>query len=526
VRKEGYSLKKVTKIIGAAKSKDKLRKIRVAAYCRVSTDSDAQLESLETQKSHYESYIMSRSDWTFAGLYYDEGITGTKKDRRPELMRMIADCEAGKIDLIVTKSISRFSRNTTDCLELVRKLLSLHIPIYFEKENINTGTMESELFLSILSSMAESESVSIAENSKWSIQKRFENGTFKISYPPYGYDWDGQQMIVNEEQAAIVREIFSDVLSGKSSTAIAKGLNERGVPSKRGGKWNATTVRSMIANEKYTGDCLFQKTYTDGEFNRHVNHGEKSQYVVRNHHEAIISHEDAEAAKAMILQHAKEKGLQTGAGKYLNRYAFTGKIICGECGSTFKRRTHYCTDGQYIAWTCTTHIEDKTRCSMLYIRDDRLKLAFVTMMNKLVFAHRRILKPYNEALQHSPADSPMRRIQELQTILAENTEKRETLSRLMAQGIIDQVLYNRENNVLLTEAGKYKREMECLSNNISSSVSTLAAANDLLHFAEKGVMLDAFDDELFNRHVDRIIVISRDEVSFELKCGLSLHERM
>ena len=519
-------MKKVTKIDKTAQSNIRLQKIRVAAYCRFSTDSDAQLESLEAQKSHYESYIRTRSDWTFAGLYYDEGITGTKKDKRPELMRMVSDCEAGKIDLVVTKSISRFSRNTTDCLELVRKLLGLHIPIYFEKENINTGTMESELFLSILSSMAESESVSIAENSKWSIQKRFENGTFKISYPPYGYDWDGQQMTVNKEQAAIVKEIFSAVLSGKSCVAIARALNERDIPAKRGGKWDASTIRSMIANEKYTGDCLFQKTYSDAEFNRHINHGEKNQYIVQNHHEAIITHEDAEAARAMILQHAREKGIRAESSKYQNRYAFTGKIICGECGSTFKRRTHYCIDSQYIAWVCATHIEDKTKCSMKYIRDNELKLAFVTMMNKLIFTHRRILKPYIEALQNSPVDSPMKRIQELQTMLAANTEKRETLSRLMTQGIIDQVLYNRENNFLLSEAENKKREMEALSNNISGSVSTLASANDLLHFTEKGVMLDAFDDELFTRHVDRIIVVSREEVCFELKCGLSLHERM
>lgn len=526
MRKGGYPLKKVTKIDKTEQSKLKLQKIRVAAYCRVSTNSDAQLESLETQKSHYESYIRLRSDWTFAGIYYDEGITGTKKEKRPELMRMISDCEAGKIDLIVTKSISRFSRNTTDCLELVRKLLDLHVPIYFEKENINTGTMESELLLSLLSSMAENESVSIAENSKWSIKKRFESGTFKISYPPYGYEWDGKQMIVNEEEAAVVKEIFSAVLSGKSCTAIAKDLNKRAVPSKRSSKWNDTTIRNMIANEKYTGDCIFQKTYSDAGFKRHVNHGEKNQYVAHDHHEAIVSHEDAKAAQAMIFQHAKEKGIQSETEKYQKRYAFTGKVICGECGSTFKRRIHYCTSGQYIAWACRTHIEEKTRCSMKYIRDDKLKLAFVTMMNKLVFAHRRILKPYVKALQDSPVDSPMRRIQELQTMLAENTEKRETLSRLMAQGIIDQIIFNSENNVLLSDAKRYKGEIASLSSNISSSAGTLTAANDLLHFTEKGVMLDAFDDELFTRHVNQIIVVSREEVIFELKCGLSLHERM
>ena len=173
-------MKKITKI-SSDKPKQNAKKLRVAVYCRVSTDNDAQLESLEAQKKHYENYISKREDWTFAGLYFDKGITGTKKEKRPELLRMIADCKAGKIDFVITKSISRFARNTTDCLELVRKLLELDIPIYFEKENLNTSAMESELFLSILSSIAEGESSSISENNKWSIQKRFKNGTFKIS---------------------------------------------------------------------------------------------------------------------------------------------------------------------------------------------------------------------------------------------------------------------------------------------------------------------------------------------------------
>ena len=190
-------MKKITKIAEITSPKINVKKIRVAAYCRVSTDSDAQLESLEAQKTHYENYINSRNDWEFAGLYYDEGITGTKKDKRQELLRLIDDCKSGRVDFIVTKSISRFSRNTTDCLELVRQLIALHIPIFFEKENVNPGSMESELFLAILSSMAEGESVSISDNSKWSIQKRFENGTFKVSYPPYGYDWNGEQMLIN-----------------------------------------------------------------------------------------------------------------------------------------------------------------------------------------------------------------------------------------------------------------------------------------------------------------------------------------
>ena len=210
-------MKKVTKINQNSNNYQKHSKLRVAAYCRVSTDSDEQMLSLEAQVKHYEAYIKANPDWAFAGLYYDEGITGTKKEKRPELLRMISDCEDKKIDFIVTKSISRFARNTTDCLELVRKLIGLGIFIYFEKENINTGSMESELMLSILSGLAESESISISENNKWSVQRRFQNGTYKISSPPYGYDSVDGKLTINEDQAEIVRFIFAEILSGKGT---------------------------------------------------------------------------------------------------------------------------------------------------------------------------------------------------------------------------------------------------------------------------------------------------------------------
>lgn len=294
-------MKKVTKIVQNTADFTERPKLRVAAYCRVSTDSDEQLVSLEAQVKHYESYIKANPDWEFAGLYYDEGITGTKKEKRPELLRMISDCENKKIDFIVTKSISRFARNTTDCLELVRKLLGLGIFIYFEKENINTGSMESELMLSILSGMAENESVSISENSKWSITRRFQNGTYKIACSPYGYDAVSGELVVNKQQAEIVRFIFAEILSGKSLYKIADELNRRSIPSKKGGRWTGTTIRCMACNEKYIGDAIFQKTYSDSLFNRHKNNGEKEQYLIRNHHEPIISRVDFEAAQKVIV---------------------------------------------------------------------------------------------------------------------------------------------------------------------------------------------------------------------------------
>lgn len=239
------------------------KKLRVAAYCRVSTDMDAQLESLEAQKSYYENYIGSRADWVLVGIYYDEGITGTKKDKRPNLLRMMEDCETGKIDFILTKSVSRFSRNTADCLELVRRLMELHIPIYFEKENLNTSEMEGEFLLSTLSSLAESESVSISENSKWSIQNRFQDGTYKLCSAPYGYRWDGKNLVVDPVQAKVVKRIFAEVLAGKGAGTIAADLNDDGIPAQRCDHWTSTSILGMLTNERYVGDTLLQKTFTD-----------------------------------------------------------------------------------------------------------------------------------------------------------------------------------------------------------------------------------------------------------------------
>lgn len=517
-------MKRITKIDAVTNQIKK--KLRVAAYCRVSTDSDAQLESLDAQKSHYERYISARDDWEFAGLYFDQGITGTSAEKRLELMRLIKDCEDGKIDFVITKSISRFSRNTTDCLELVRKLLDIGVPIFFEKENINTGSMESELFLAILSSMSQDESSSISLNSKWSVKNRFQNGTFKIGYPPYGYDWNGEEMVINVSQSEVVKRIFADVLSGKGTKTIADKLNADGIPTKKGGRWTATTINGMLKNEKYTGDVIFQKSYSDSNFKRHINNGERDQYMVADHHEAIISHEDFDAVATLLSQRANEKGIVSGMAKYQNRYAFSGKIVCGECFDTFKRRTHSCKENSYIAWCCNTHIENKEQCSMKYIRDDDLQLAFITMMNKLIFAHKLILKPLLETLKESGTDRNLQRSQEIQTLLLKNKEQRETLTRLMTSGYIDKIVYTKENNELLMQAENYRRETQLLAGSATDDNAKVSELNSLLRFAEKANMLLCFDEELFSRHVNRIIVYSRQEVGFELKCGLVLRERM
>ncbi len=518
-------MKKITKIEPAAATLKK-KKRRVAAYCRVSTGMDDQLVSLETQKAHYEDYITANPDWEYAGLYYDEGITGTKKEVRPALLKMIADCEDGKIDYIVTKSLSRFARNTTDCLELVRKLLGLGIAVYFEKENLDTGSMESELLLSIMSSLAESESVSTSENEKWSIRNRYETGTFKIGYAPFGYAVKDGEFSIIEEEAKWVRYIFDETLSGKSSNRIAKELNEKQIPARRGSHWTSTTVRGMISNEKYVGDCLFQKTYSDFRFKRRVNKGQRDQFYMEDHHEPIISREDFDAANKMLQQHAKEKNVARGDAKYKNRYPFTQKIVCGECGSPFKRRINSAGALKYPAWVCREHVEHKENCSMKFVRETAIKNAFTTMLNKLTFGREEILQGLFEAIRSQSHRASLLRMNQIDDALEGMTERRQTLTAIMTKGYIDPAAYTQEINHLQAEAGALEEEREKLTREVNGDIRKTEGLRDILKFTANGEMLSGFDEVLFERFVDHITVCSREEIIFHLRCGLSLTERI
>ena len=389
----------------------KKKKMRVAAYCRVSTDHSDQIESLETQKSHYESFILLHSEWEYAGLYYDTGITGTKAEIREGLQNLLAACRMGRIDHILVKSISRFSRNTTDCLSIVRELLTIGVTVYFEKENINTGEMEGELILALLSSMAEDESTSISKNEKWSVQRRMAAGTYKMGCVPYGYQRDENgNMVIEPAEAKVIQYIFRTLLAGYGTDAIASVLDQQRIPTRKGGKWSGSTVRDIIMNEKYVGDALFQKTYTDDTFHRHANHGEAKTYLISEHHEPIITREIFERANALIRQRGKEKGIVRDADKYQKRFAFSGKITCGICGSKYKRRIH--SGGAEIAWVCSTHITDLRRCPAKYMRDDILKAAFITMLNKLIFSRKTILKPLYDALRANSTDESIKRMQD------------------------------------------------------------------------------------------------------------------
>lgn len=518
-------MKKITKIDELPQGQLPNTKLRVAAYARVSTDSDEQLESLKAQREHYERYIKSNPEWVFAGLYYDEGISGTKMEKRTELLRMIRDCKQGRIDFIITKSISRFARNTVDCLELVRKLIDIGVYIYFEKENLNTGDMESELMLSILSGFAAEESASISQNSTWSIQKRFQNGSY-VGTPPYGYtNIDGEMVIVPEE-AEIIKRIFAECLSGKGGSVIAKGLNRDKIPARRGNHWSTGTVIDMLRNEKYMGDVLLQKTYTDSNYNRHSNTGEKDQYYYKDNHEAITSREDFAKAQDLIDERAKMKCKGVKKNVYLNRYALSGKIVCGECGRNFRRKTNYSAGRSYIAWSCIGHIEDKESCSVLFLRDGEIKATFTTMMNKLAFSHKLILEPLFKSISQIDEESDRERMDAIDKRMEQLMEERNTLITLMAKGFLEPALFNQERNVLDSEMKNLSTEKTNLVSNSASGVWRANEIKDLINYVSADNFNGDYTEELFEEFVVNIIVNSRDELTFNLKCGLSLKEKV
>lgn len=344
-----------------------MRPKRVAAYCRVSTDREEQEHSFETQKAMYTEMIMMKPTWQMAGIYADEGITGTVAKKRPGFMKMIEDCRKGKIDMIVTKSVSRFSRNNLDCLMYVRELKQLGIPIIFEKEGINTIQVSSELLLTLFGALSQAESESISMNVKLGIRQSLKNGNVRFSYKTFlGYrkGADGQPEIV-PEQADIVRRIYNDFLAGATYLEIAKRLTEENVPIMGGGnRWFSERIKSILKNEKYKGDALLQKTYITDPISKRVkkNNGELPMYYVENSHPAIIERRifdrvQEEMARRAGKKKVKQTGTKTELGRYSGKYALTELLYCGECGTPYRRCTWSRNGKKKIVWRCVSRLD-------------------------------------------------------------------------------------------------------------------------------------------------------------------------
>lgn len=351
-------------------------KRRVCAYARVSTESELQGESLENQVTYYENLIKSNPDYEFVGIFADRGITGTT-DNRPEFQRMIDKARNEEIDLIITKSISRFARNTTVMLETVRELKSINVEVRFEKENINTLSGDGELMLTILSSFAEEESKNISQNTKWAFRKKFQRGELLINTKLFlGYDKDEfGDLVVNREEAKIVQRIFQEYLSGKGVFTIARELNDEDVPTIKGGQWQESTILQILKNEKYKGDAHLQKYYTpDYLMHRtYKNDGEIDSYYIEGNHPPIISNEIWEKVQEEIARRADEKGnIEGDRAKYTNRYPLSGILFCSKCGFTLRRRTwNSKLSCKKIVWQCSNYIMNgKATCTGTKIDDE------------------------------------------------------------------------------------------------------------------------------------------------------------
>ena len=373
--------------------KEKHRQKRVAAYCRVSTDSDEQLTSYVTQKKVYTEMIARNPEWEFAGLYADEGISGTRADKRPQFTQMIKDCNAGKIDIIITKSVSRFARNTVECLEYVRMLKAKGISIIFEEQNIDTMKCDSELFLVMYAGFAQSESESMSKNITWSNRKNFADGQVVFRYSQllgYRKGENGEPEIVPEE-AAVVERIFQMFLAGMTLRDISAELQSENItfPDKEF-MFTKRMVQNILRNEKYCGDCILQKTVTVDCITkeRKINQGEAPMYLVENNHPPIVSREifnrtQEELSRRNALPAKSTKTALTSSGKY-SKYALTDVLICGECGSRYKRCTWARNGKKKIVWRCISRLDYGTKyCTKSpTIEEEPLQRAIVRALNR------------------------------------------------------------------------------------------------------------------------------------------------
>ena len=481
-------------VIKAAKTQ---RKVRAAAYCRVSTDHEDQKSSIAIQAQHLASVLAAHPEWENAGLYIDIG-SGTKKERRPELQRLLEDCRAGRVTLILTKSISRFARSTTDLLEMVRTLTGIGATLIFEKEHIDTSAMDTEFLLTLLASLAADESQSIASNTRWGIQKRFRDGSYRPSVAPYGYDLVDGKYEVNPIESSIVREIFQSYLIGTSINGIACDLNKRGVSTKRagqawgnkvvGGKWTTTAVKNVLTNEVCLGVMILQKTTKDAAFNRIVNRGQMPLYRIIDHHPAIVDVATFEAVQEKLKKRSKPQ-------REKHHHPFSGKVICGNCGANFNRYTN-ATDRVY--WRCRSHILNASSCPQPGLMERKLEQLFVDVVVALKENDAPIVHYLNEMRQ--PHDELSK---ELMTV-----EKR--LGEIGAEMNAERIA---QRNRLQRRKGELEAE-------INSKKSLEERQTEELLQVIRSDSSVGFSGALFLRIIDHVIM--HDAITFHFKGGFDM----
>lgn len=494
---------------------------KVAGYARVSTDSEEQLTSYEAQVDYYTRYIRSRPDWQFVDVYTDEGISATNTKRREGFNRMVQDALDGKIDLIVTKSVSRFARNTVDSLTTVRKLKDAGVEVYFEKENIWTLDSKGELLITIMSSLAQEESRSISENVTWGQRKRFADGKVSIPYGHFlGYrkGADGLPEVVPEE-AEIVRSIYRMYMEGKSSNAIATYLTKQNIPSPAGKpSWQRCTVESILRNEKYKGAALLQKKFTVDFLQKKmkVNEGEVPQYYVEHSHEAIIAPAEWERVQAELARR------KSSTKRTISSSPFSCKLICGDCGETFTPKVWH-SNSQYrrTIWRCRAKYEKGEHCTTPHIYESDLKHHFITALSQLLTDRTALLEDgrliQQDLLNFDAIDTECNAIlQELDVV----TGMIQQMVRENAAQAANQVDYTNRYNALVDRYESLQLRYDALQAQKQRRQLQATAMDDCLTALEEVDLLQIqFSDALWNTVVDHVTVCADKQLVFYFKNG-------
>lgn len=497
-----------------------ITKCRVAAYCRVSTNSADQLNSYATQIRVYTNLITKNKEWELVEIFADEGLSGTNAENRTAFQRMIRMCELHQIDRIITKSVSRFARNAKETLSYVRKLKLLDIGVQFEKEGIYTLALGDEMLLNTFSAIAEEESKAISQNQRLSIVKRMQDGEYVDSNAPYGFRLVDKVLTVYEPEAEIVRSIFQKYLSGYSTSEIARELNINGIRTKTGkSTWRSAKIAYILSNERYIGDCCYQKTYRDVivPFKQYTNRGQEDKFYAKETHDPLID-QDTFNKVQMLLKKRQENFCKATTQ---NIYPLTSRIQCTECGSFFRRRLVSGT----VKWACCKHIEDRTACNSSYYSEERICDGFTAMVNKLRFGNENILGVVINRLESAVTlyKKNNTTAREMSQSIAELNAKLLMLEQLRAKSYIAPEVHQsqvREINGQLAALKKARQDE--LESHIIKMLEDVRHLKSILDELEDP--LESFDEKLFSEIVTGITINRHDEMQITVIGNLQFTE--
>lgn len=522
----------------ALKKETVMRQINVAAYCRVSTEEEEQQSSYEAQCNYYTDKIMNNPRWTMAGIFADEGITGTSTKKRDDFNRMIRKCRQKKIDLILTKSISRFARNTLDCLHYVRALKELGIGVYFEKENINTLEMDTELILTFMGAFAQSESESISANVKWGKRQAMKEG--KVSSPIhklYGYALgENGELVIVPQQAEAVRMVFNRLLMGDSIRMIRDKLNASGLPARDGKEWTDTKVRGILNNEKYCGDVLMQKTFKEDVISGKIvkNTGQMPMYLIKDNHEGIVSRTvfqsaQAELARRKSCKSSSLKNAPTGRSCYSGKYALTERVICGECGTRYQRCSWHKRNKVRIVWRCVSRVEYGARyCKASPTMDEApLQQAIMAAINSAMQPKEELVQEITDAFVGEIITTPdsmltvgeiKRRRQELED------EFGELLTKAAQDG---KEAYADRCKAIKLETAKLKEQQEFISVQLRSNRRAQERLHEVTRVLDQSnCHMTEWNEDMIRQLVHTVKVISASQIKVTLYDGTEIYQEV